>query len=64
MNLRLLAVVLSVGQACGAVDLTQYVHPLVGTEGAIPGVSNPFVVLIGTKTLEQSSLGGGNMFPV
>ncbi|KAJ7168271.1 glycosyl hydrolase family 92-domain-containing protein [Mycena crocata] len=28
-------------------DLTQYVHPFVGTEGAIPG----------------SSLGGGNMFP-
>lgn len=39
MNLRLVAVVLSVGYGCNAVDLTQYVHPLVGTEGAIPGVS-------------------------
>ncbi|KAF8610255.1 hypothetical protein BDV93DRAFT_517408 [Ceratobasidium sp. AG-I] len=47
MKLCLLVVVLSAGYGCNAVDLTQYVHPLVGTEGAIPG----------------SSLGGGNMFP-
>ncbi|KAF8710831.1 Glycosyl hydrolase family 92, partial [Rhizoctonia solani] len=45
-------------------DLTKYVDPLIGTEGAIPGVSKPrYGELSFVEPRNQSSLGGGNMFP-